>query len=196
MEDNLGFADGQLIAFSPHVFQQYAQVQESPARDNEMIAAASDDVRQVLDNCLTDARFPELPNFQQGKVRDSYDLPDGRRVMIATDRQSAFDYVLAAVPFKGQVLNQTAMFWFDKTKDICPNHVIEAPDPNVVIARRLDMLPVEMVVRDYITGTTETSIWPMYERGERDMYGQTLDILADYLGMELAEKQKRRRKKR
>ncbi len=126
--------------------------------------------RSILDNCLTDATFPELPGHQTGKVRESYDLPDGRRIMIATDRQSAFDYVLAAVPFKGQVLNQTAMFWFEETRDICPNHVIEAPDPNIVVARRLDMLPIEMVVRDYITGSTETSIWPMYERGERVLY--------------------------
>jgi phosphoribosylaminoimidazole-succinocarboxamide synthase len=91
--------------------------------------------------------------------------------MIATDRQSAFDHVLTAVPCKGQVLNQTAMFWFDQTQDICPNHVIEAPDPNIVFGQRLDMLPVEMVVRDYMTGSTDTSIWPMYERGERVLYG-------------------------
>ena len=125
----------------------------------------------ILDNCLTEALFPELPGHQSGKVRESYDLPDGRRVMIATDRQSAFDHVLTAVPCKGQVLNQTAMFWFDQTQDICPNHVIEAPDPNIVFVQRLDMLPVEMVVRDYMTGSTGTSIWPMYERGERVLYG-------------------------
>ena len=125
----------------------------------------------ILDNCLTEALFPELPGHQSGKVRESYDLPDGRRVMIATDRQSAFDHVLTAVPCKGQVLNQTAMFWFDQTQDICPNHVIEAPDPNIVFGQRLDMLPVEMVVRDYMTGSTDTSIWPMYERGERVLYG-------------------------
>jgi len=129
------------------------------------------DFQSLIGNCLEDATFPELPNHQTGKVRESYDLPDGRRVMIATDRQSAFDYVLTVVPYKGQVLNQTAMFWFKETEDICPNHVIEAPDPNVVVARRLDMLPVEMVVRDYMTGSTETSIWPMYERGERVLYG-------------------------
>ena len=139
--------------------------------DNEMTAAAADDVRQLLDSCLTDARFAALPNFQQGKVRDSYDLPDGRRIMIATDRQSAFDLVLAAVPHKGQVLTQTARFWFDATADICPNHVIDYPDPNVVVARRLDMLPVEMVVRDYITGSTKTSIWQMYAAGQRVLYG-------------------------
>ncbi|HAA93162.1 MAG TPA: phosphoribosylaminoimidazolesuccinocarboxamide synthase, partial [Rhodospirillaceae bacterium] len=125
----------------------------------------------MLDICLTDAEFSALPNFQRGKVRDSYDLPDGRRVMVATDRQSAFDIVLAAVPYKGQVLNETARFWFEKTADICPNHVVDYPDPNVAVARRLDMLPIEMVVRDYLTGSTETSIWPMYQRGERVMYG-------------------------
>ena len=115
----------------------------------------------ILDACLTDAEFPELPNFQRGKVRDSYDLPDGRRIMVATDRQSAFDQVLAAVPFKGLVLTQTARFWFEATADLCPNHVLGYPDPNVVVGTRLDMLPVEMVVRDYLTGSTETSIWPL-----------------------------------
>ena len=112
----------------------------------------------IIANCLTDATFGELPNHTSGKVRESYDLPDGRRVMIATDRQSAFDQVLAAVPFKGQVLNQTATFWFEKTADICPNHILDVPDPNVVIAQKLNMLPIEMVVRDYMTGSTDTSI--------------------------------------
>jgi phosphoribosylaminoimidazole-succinocarboxamide synthase len=130
--------------------------------------------KSLFEGCLTDAYFPELPNFQRGKVRDSYDLPDGRRIMIATDRQSAFDQVLAAVPFKGQVLNQTARFWFERTADICLNHVVDYPDPNVVVGRRLRMLPVEMVVRDYLTGSTDTSIWPMYRRGERVLYGHRL----------------------
>jgi phosphoribosylaminoimidazole-succinocarboxamide synthase len=129
------------------------------------------DTRRLLANCLIEARFDELPNHSRGKVRESYDLPDGRRIMIATDRQSAFDYVLASVPYKGQVLNQTALFWFDKTKDIAANHVIASPDPNVVVSRRLTMLPIEMVVRDYLTGSTDTSIWPMYKRGERLLYG-------------------------
>ncbi|MEH6631283.1 MAG: phosphoribosylaminoimidazolesuccinocarboxamide synthase [Halopseudomonas aestusnigri] len=129
------------------------------------------DFQQALANRLTNAAYPELPEHYQGKVRDAYDLPDGRRIMIATDRQSAFDRILAAVPHKGQVLNQTARFWFEKTKDICPNHIISFPDPNVVIGRKLEMLPIEMVVRDYMTGSTETSIWPMYQRGERTLYG-------------------------
>ena len=132
------------------------------------------DADHLQDACLTDAHFPQLPSFERGKVRDSYDLPDGRRIMIATDRQSAFDKVLAAVPFKGQVLNQTARFWFSKCGDICPNHVIDYPDPNVVVARRLNMLPIEMVVRDYLTGSTDTAIWPMYRRGERVVYGSAL----------------------
>lgn len=133
--------------------------------------SVSNDMRRVIEFCLTDAEFKELPNFYRGKVRESYDLPDGRRILIATDRQSAFDVVLAAVPYKGQVLNQTARFWFDKTADICANHVISYPDPNVAIVKRLDMLPIEMVVRDYLTGSTDTSIWPMYARGERMLYG-------------------------
>ncbi len=125
----------------------------------------------LVTRCLTDAHFPELPGFYRGKVRDTYRLPDNRQVMIATDRQSAFDQVLAAVPYKGQVLNQTARFWFEATADICPNHVIAYPDPNVVIARHLTMLPIEMIVRDYLTGSTETSIWTMYARGGRLLYG-------------------------
>ena len=131
-------------------------------------------MNESLEPCLTDAEFVELPNFQRGKVRDSYDLSDGSRIMIATDRQSAFDYVLAAVPYKGQVLNQTARFWFERTEDICPNHVISYPDPNVTVGKRLTMLPVEIVVRAYMTGSTSTSIWPIYERGERVMYGHRL----------------------
>ncbi|MGE5505398.1 MAG: phosphoribosylaminoimidazolesuccinocarboxamide synthase [Actinomycetota bacterium] len=133
-----------------------------------------DIIRAAIPHVLTDASFPELPSHYRGKVRDCYDLPDGRRVLVSTDRQSAFDQVLAAVPFKGQVLTQTARFWFEATADICPNHVIEYPDPNVVVGRRLDMLPIEMVVRDYLTGSTDTSIWPMYRDGKREMYGVRL----------------------
>jgi phosphoribosylaminoimidazole-succinocarboxamide synthase len=116
-----------------------------------------------LDNVLADATIPELPNHYRGKVRDNYDLPDGRRIIIATDRLSAFDRILTAIPCKGQVLTQIARFWFDATRDICPNHVIEYPDPNVLVCRRLEILLVEVVVRDYLTGTTGTSIWPMYK---------------------------------
>ncbi|MDB5413624.1 MAG: phosphoribosylaminoimidazolesuccinocarboxamide synthase [Rubritepida sp.] len=123
---------------------------------------------------LRDAHIPELPNHYHGKVRENYDLPDGRRVLIATDRLSAFDRILCAIPFKGQVLTQTARFWFEQTADICPNHVLAYPDPNVVIGQRLDILPVEIVVRDYLAGTTSTSVLTMYKAGRREMYGLRL----------------------
>lgn len=127
-----------------------------------------------LGRVLADATIPELPNHYRGKVRDNYDLPDGRRILVATDRLSAFDRILAVIPFKGEVLTQTARHWFEATADICPNHVLEYPDPNVVIGRRLDILPVEVVVRDYLAGTTGTSILTLYKAGQRSMYGITL----------------------
>jgi len=127
-----------------------------------------------LEQVLSDATLPELPNHYRGKVRDNYDLPDGRRILITTDRISAFDRPLAAIPFKGAVLTQTARYWFERTADICPNHVIEYPDPNVVVGRRLDILPVEVVVRGYLAGTTSTSILTRYKAGQRAMYGHRL----------------------
>jgi phosphoribosylaminoimidazole-succinocarboxamide synthase len=129
---------------------------------------------KYLDRVLVDATIPELPRHYRGKVRDNYDLPDGRRLIIATDRLSAFDRDIAAIPLKGQALTQTARFWFDATRAICPNHVIEYPDPNVLVCRRLDIMPVEIVVRDYLAGTTATSIWSMYKAGRREVYGVRL----------------------
>jgi phosphoribosylaminoimidazole-succinocarboxamide synthase len=128
---------------------------------------------------LSDAFIPELPNHYKGKVRENYDLPDGRRIIIATDRLSAFDTILTSIPFKGEILTRTARYWFEETADICPNHVLDYPDPNVVVGVRLDMLPVEMVVRGYLAGTTSTSILTKYRNGEREMYGT---ILPDGLG--------------
>ncbi|MEK1888268.1 MAG: phosphoribosylaminoimidazolesuccinocarboxamide synthase [Phyllobacterium sp.] len=123
---------------------------------------------------LAEAYIPELPNYYRGKVRENYDLADGRRIIIATDRISAFDRILAAIPLKGQVLTQTARYQFEHTADICPNHVIEYPDPNVLVCRKLTILPVEIVVRGYLAGTTGTSILTLYKAGKRDMYGFTL----------------------
>ena len=131
-------------------------------------------IARRLDRALDDATIPELPNHYRGKVRDNYDLPDGRRIIIASDRLSAFDINIAAIPFKGQVLTQTARFWFDRTADLCPNHVLDYPDPNVVVCKRLDILPVEIVVRDYLAGTTATSVWSMYKAGRREVYGVLL----------------------
>ena len=130
-------------------------------------------LQQLTPDQLADATLPELPNHYRGKVRDSYDLPDGRRIMIASDRLSAFDRVLAVIPHKGQVLTQMARYWFDHTADICPNHVLEYPDPNVVVGRRLTILPVEIVVRNYLAGTTGTSVLTLYKQGQREMYGHT-----------------------
>ncbi len=132
-----------------------------------------------LSRTLDHARIPELPNPYFGKVRDCYDLPatttePARRILIASDRISAFDRILASIPFKGQVLTQTARFWFDRTADLCPNHVLAYPDPNVVIGRRLDILPVEIVVRGYLAGTTGTSILTLYKQGQRRIYGHNL----------------------
>ena len=131
-------------------------------------------LRPFAHHVLGDVVLPELPAHYRGKVRDNYDLPDGRRIIVASDRISVFDRILAAIPFKGQVLTQTAKFWFDATADLCPNHVIAYPDPNVVVGRRLDILPVEIVVRDYLAGTTGTSILTLYKKGEREMYGVRL----------------------
>jgi phosphoribosylaminoimidazole-succinocarboxamide synthase len=123
---------------------------------------------------LADSLIPELPGHYRGKVRENYDLSDGSRILIATDRISAFDRILAAIPLKGLVLTQTARFWFEATKGICRNHVIEYPDPNVLVCKRLSMMPVEIVVRDYLAGTTSTSILQMYKKGGREMYGHRL----------------------
>lgn len=109
----------------------------------------------------------------EGKVRDNY-TKDGRRLLVVTDRISAFDRVLGTLPYKGQVLNQLAAWWFEETKDIAPNHVIEVPDPNALLAHECTPLPVEMVMRAYITGVTSTSIWTHYQKGVRNFCGNAL----------------------
>jgi phosphoribosylaminoimidazole-succinocarboxamide synthase len=134
------------------------------------------DLTRILDH----AHIAELPNPYFGKVRDCYDLPPSgtlgpRRILISSDRISAFDRILAAIPFKGQVLTQVARFWFDHTADICANHVISYPDPNVVIGQGLTILPVEIVVRGYLAGTTGTSILTQYKAGRRAMYGHVFE---------------------
>src|SRR3990167_5536009 len=106
----------------------------------------------------------------QGKVRDCYIVGD-KRILIATDRISAFDRVLGLIPHKGQVLNLLSKFWFDQTSNVVENHMISVPNPNVMIAKNAKLIPIEMVVRGYITGVTGTSIWGSYEKGERIIYG-------------------------
>ena len=114
-----------------------------------------------------------LPGRCMGKVRDWYDLPQGQRLLVTTDRLSAFDRNLAVVPFKGQVLNQLSAWWFKKTADVIPNHILSIPDPNAAIVMRVKPFPVEVIVRGYITGVTETALWRRYELGERHIYGYT-----------------------
>ena len=110
-----------------------------------------------------------------GKVRDCYiDRDRGERIIVVTDRLSAFDAVVGTIPSKGQVLNQLAQFWFEKTGHIAPNHMLRVPDPNVMIARECDPLPVELVMRAYLTGVTGTSIWKAYEKGARTFCGHAL----------------------
>ena len=129
-------------------------------------------LREQLSQTLLRTDFPFLGKRYEGKVRDNYTLR-GKRYLIATDRISAFDRVLGTIPFKGQVLNQLAQFWFEQSRKI-PNHVVSVPDPNVMLCRECAPFPVEMVVRQYITGVTATSAWFHYQRGEREFCGHKL----------------------
>ena len=112
-----------------------------------------------------------LPDRRDGKVRVSYALHANRRLFVTTDRLSAFDRVIAAVPLKGQVLNELSAWWFTTTRQIVANHLLDVPDPNVTVVRAAAPLPVEVVVRGHITGMTSTSLWAQYEAGARTIYG-------------------------
>ena len=130
------------------------------------------EINSNLTNTIQDTSI-DAPNKKVGKVRDAYFLND-RVVMISTDRQSAFDRVLAAIPYKGAVLNSVSAWWFKKTEHLFPNHLISTPDPNVSIVEKCTVFPVEFVVRGYITGTTDTSLWTVYNNGDREYCGNTL----------------------
>lgn len=134
---------------------------------------SEDRIKAELRNTLNETNFPGLGERHQGKVRESYIQKD-RRVLITTDRVSAFDCIIGTIPFKGQVLNQLAAFWFEKTKELVPNHVISIPDPNVMVVHECEQLPLEFIVRGYITGVTKTSAWYNYEKGVRYFCGNTL----------------------
>lgn len=131
-------------------------------------------LEQALAHPLLETNFPTLGAFYKGKVRDCYSTEDGRRIIVVTDRISAFDRSLGVLPLKGQLLNAVARFWFEKTAHLVPNHVIAVPDPNVMVAKECTPLPVEMVLRAYLTGTTSTSIWVHYEKGAREFCGHRL----------------------
>jgi len=130
-------------------------------------------IKTKLKNTVTETDLQGYKKLHVGKVRDTYEK-DGKRIIVTTDRQSAFDRILAAVPFKGGILNQFAAFWFDKTKDIVQNHLIATPDPNVAVVKKVKIYPVEIIVRGYITGTTDTSAWVNYNNGERNFCGVQL----------------------
>ena len=129
-------------------------------------------IKAELNNTLTETSLTSGTK-RTGKVRDQYDLGD-KVALITTDRQSAFDRVLASIPFKGQVLNLTSAWWFDQTKDIIPNQVLDVPDPNVTLAKKCEVFPIEFVVRGYITGSTSTSLWTVYNNGDRIYCGNDL----------------------
>ncbi|MEO6060720.1 MAG: phosphoribosylaminoimidazolesuccinocarboxamide synthase [Thermoflexales bacterium] len=133
-----------------------------------------DELVAAIPGALQSVDLPGLGPKQSGKVRDMYLRADGARILITTDRVSAFDVVLGVIPYKGQTLNQLSAWWFEQTRDIVANHVIRIPDPNVTIAREAQPLPVEVIVRGYITGVTKTSLWTIYASGDRRPYGIAL----------------------
>jgi phosphoribosylaminoimidazole-succinocarboxamide synthase len=131
---------------------------------------SKDQLKRLLPSALGETSLP-LSNKTSGKVRDWYDLSDGKRLIITTDRLSAFDRILAAVPYKGQVLNQLSAWWFEQTQDIIPNHIVSLPDPNASVVHVAEPFPIEVIVRGYITGVTTTALWYRYSLGERHIYG-------------------------
>ncbi|HMB01856.1 MAG TPA: phosphoribosylaminoimidazolesuccinocarboxamide synthase [Spirochaetota bacterium] len=130
-------------------------------------------IKQNLANVLEASDLDGLGKKIKGKVRDIYEK-DQKLVLITTDRQSAFDRNLAMIPFKGQVLTETSNFWFEQVKDIVPNHVLDLPDPNVVVAQKCKIFPIEFVVRGFLTGVTSTAVWTAYKNGEREFCGNHL----------------------
>ncbi|MFD2532160.1 phosphoribosylaminoimidazolesuccinocarboxamide synthase [Gracilimonas halophila] len=127
--------------------------------------------QEALDNCITETQIPDLPSPYKGKVREVYDLGDEKLGIVVTDRISAFDYIMKqAIPFKGQILNKLAAFSFDKVKDIVATHIIEVPHPNVTIAKKCEPIPIEVVIRGYLTGHA----WRVYKSGKRELCGVKL----------------------
>lgn len=145
----------------------------SSSRKDELFGS----IKSSLSNCLSETNLhltvPGLKSKTRGKVRDIYDSGD-YLVLVTTDRQSAFDRILASIPFKGQVLNETSLWWFDKTRHITLNAVVSSPDKNVTIAKKCSVFPVEFVVRGYVTGSTDTSLWTVYKNGVRNYCGNVL----------------------
>jgi phosphoribosylaminoimidazole-succinocarboxamide synthase len=124
-------------------------------------------IKEHINECIKETNLQGIGERKIGKVRDIYIAPD-KITLISTDRHSSFDRIIAHIPFKGAVLNQISAFWFENTKDIIQNHVVSIPDPNALIAKKCKVIPIECIVRGYITGSTNTSLWTLYKEGQRD----------------------------
>ncbi|CAI9096336.1 OLC1v1032446C1 [Oldenlandia corymbosa var. corymbosa] len=161
------------MASSQHLPPLSLEALKTSERRNEVMDA----IQRSIGNCLSethlDVTVPSLQSKTRGKVRDIYDGGD-YLVLVTTDRQSAFDRILASIPFKGQVLNETSLWWFNRTQHIVQNAVVAAPDKNVTIAKKCSVFPVEFVVRGFVTGSTDTSLWTVYKKGTRNYCGNTL----------------------
>ncbi len=140
------------------------------------MAIADDVIRAQLRTTLdrTTLDLPEIVSRYEGKVRDNFTTRDGRRIICVSDRISAFDVVLGTIPFKGQVLNEMAQYWFDETRRVAASHVLAVPDPNVMVARECTPLRAEFIMRAYLTGVTSTSVWVAYQKGAREFCGHAL----------------------
>jgi phosphoribosylaminoimidazole-succinocarboxamide synthase len=130
-------------------------------------------IKENIENCIDQTNLKNFKKIHIGKVRDAYEK-NGKRIIITTDRQSAFDKIVGLVPFKGEVLNRLALFWFEKTSHIIKNHIISSPNANTIITENIKIFPVEFVIRAYMTGTTNTSIWINYKNGVRNFCGNKL----------------------
>ena len=130
-------------------------------------------IKEHIDDVLKETNFDFLGEKKTGKVRDIY-IGKDNITLVSTDRHSSFDRIIAHIPFKGEILNQISLFWFEQTKDIIQNHVISTPDPSVLVAKKCKPLPIEAIVRGYITGVTSTSLWTHYQAGKRDFGNFTL----------------------
>ncbi|KAE8056986.1 hypothetical protein FH972_013712 [Carpinus fangiana] len=171
------------MAISASVMSSQSQNQDQPRLSLDTLINGSrkdellDPIKSSLSHCLSETNLhltvPGLKSKTRGKVRDIYDSGD-YLVLVTTDRQSAFDRILASIPFKGQVLNETSLWWFDRTRHITSNAVVASPDKNVTIAKKCSVFPVEFVVRGYVTGSTDTSLWTVYKNGVRNYCGNVL----------------------
>ncbi|MCA9781934.1 MAG: phosphoribosylaminoimidazolesuccinocarboxamide synthase, partial [Candidatus Eremiobacteraeota bacterium] len=131
-------------------------------------------LRERLRHPLSGVELEGFGPLQRGKVRDAYLVGDSRRLLITTDRISAFDRVLGTIPFRGQVLNQLTNWWLERTRDLVDNHLLAEVHPNVVLVRDAQPLPIEVVVRAYLTGSSKTALWTLYEKGQTGVYGLEL----------------------